>query len=241
MIEIVKIYIIILIIATALRRKLDIYLARENFGRVVDVNFIPDYKVLLKLERKRNEITDLKNLISTKENTCVRRLFYPKVFQSEVSIQNKLERIENKIQEETEKPVFSSGHAFVCFDSLLAAYKCLSAFEEGTWKKVSIRMSALWEESKFKRSIKRMQTSTFRKFEDEDLEKEMMDPDKVHLIVDQMIEPFDIIWANIGGDRGLYVFRRIICNFIIFAVLIFFTTPTVILNSLINFRLCSQH
>ena len=57
----------------------------------------------------------------------------------------------------------------------------------------------------------------------------MMDPSQLDIIVDQMIEPVDIIWTNVGGDRGLYVFRRIFVLFVGLLVLIFLTTPTVIL------------
>ena len=31
----------------------------------------------------------------------------------------------------------------------------------------------------------------------------------MNILVDQLIEPIDIIWVNIGGDKGLYVFRRV--------------------------------
>jgi len=54
-----------------------------------------------------------------------------------------------------------------------------------------------------------------------------MDPSQLDIIVDQMIEPVDIIWTNVGGDRGLYVCRRIFLMTIGLLVLIFLTTPTV--------------
>jgi hypothetical protein len=214
-----------------LKRKLDLFLFHEDGGKVIDVKFIPDYKVLLELEREKNQINDLRDLISVRESSLTRRWFFPRVFRTDYSIQNELENVENKIQQATELPVYSSGHAFVCFDSLPSCYKCLNTFEEKLIKKFVIRMRYLWID--FKRRLTKDKSkrnngeSTFRKFEDEDLEVAMMDPDKVHLLVNQMVEPFDIIWGNVGGDRGLYIFRRLLCNVIIILVLIFLTTPTV--------------
>ena len=49
------------ILASVLKRKLDLYLSEQNAGKVVDIKFIPDYKILLELERQRNEIIDIRN------------------------------------------------------------------------------------------------------------------------------------------------------------------------------------
>lgn len=77
------------------------------------------------------------------------------------------------------------------------------------------------------RGIKRS-NSTFGRFEDEDLELEIMDHEKVDLLVDQMIEPLDIIWSNIGGDRGLFISRRIMLSIMAIFILMFLSTPTVL-------------
>ena len=70
--------------------------------------------------------------------------------------------------------------------------------------------------------------STFGRFSDEgDLQQVIMDPSKVDIMVDQMIEPYNIVWTNVGGDRGMYVCRRILFLTIGLLVLIFLTTPTV--------------
>jgi len=84
--------------------------------------------------------------------------------------------------------------------------------------------------------------STFGRFNDEDdLQQVIMDPNKVEIIVDQLIEPFDIIWTNVGGDRGLFVCRRIIFLTFGILVLIFLTTPTVYLFTYNLNRLYSRH
>lgn len=183
----------------------------------------------MKLERIRDEILDLRNLISKKENSCLRKWFFPSVFRTEDTINKELDRIENKIQEITEFPVFSSGHAFVCFDSLEAGYKCLNTFQEKTWRKIYLKLKYLFEKRQDRRP-KRFVTSTFGKFTDEidvNMMKGMMNPEEMNILVDQLIEPFDIIWTNVGGDRGLYICRRIICNISLVLILIFLTTPTV--------------
>lgn len=221
---IVRYYIIIL--ANVLKRKINQFLEKSNGGSVVDIMFIPDYKKLLKLERKKDDILDLKNLISKSESSLVRRFFFPAVYRSEASIYHELDRIGNKLQKETENPVFSSGHAFVCLDSLMSAYICLNEFREQTLKKISIKVQEVWEQMK-NIPLRKQVTTTFGKFQDEDMEVEMMDPDKVNILVDQMVEPFDIIWTNVGGDRGLYVCRRILCNIAVILLLLFLTTPTV--------------
>ncbi len=72
-----------------------------------------------------------------------------------------------------------------------------------------------------------MNQSTFGKFYDEDLHLDVMDHDKINILVDHMIEPNDVIWTNVGGDSGLFIFRRIMLNIANILILVFLTTPTV--------------
>lgn len=71
--------------------------------------------------------------------------------------------------------------------------------------------------------------STFGRFYDEDLHADMMDNDRIEILVDHMIESNDVIWTNVGGDSGLFIFRRILLNIGTVLILIFLTTPTVII------------
>ena len=102
-----------------LQTKLNYFLSRTNSGKVIDINFIPNYNKLIKYEIQKNEINDLKYVI-TKEKPFMRCLF-SSIYWSDDSMKAELESIERKIQEITEEPVYSSGHAFICFDSLKAA------------------------------------------------------------------------------------------------------------------------
>ena len=57
-----------------LQTKLNYFLSRTNSGRVIDINFIPNYNKLIKYEIQKNEINDLKYVI-TKEKPFMRCLF----------------------------------------------------------------------------------------------------------------------------------------------------------------------
>ncbi len=240
--------------ASILKRNLDEFLASNKGGEVIDVQFIPNYEKILVLEREKNQLFDLKNLINKKEDSFIRKYFYPKIFRKNESILNKIEEIDSLIDKETENPVESSGHAFVCFDSLLSAYKCLNIYEENFCKKIKLRLESIFDYIKFifKNGLRRNRNriSSFRKFNDEILDIENNNKnnnnnnnlnlnrsnsnnsnnnntDKINILVDQMMEPYDIIWTNIGGNRGIYIFRHIFIYLMAFVVLFFLTTPTV--------------
>ncbi len=180
----------------------------------------------MELEREKNQLLDLKNLINKKENSFVRKYMFPEIYRKDIRILKQIEDIENEIQKETEIPVYSSGHAFVCFDSLLSANKCLFMFKEGFCKKLKLKVESLGE------TIKIMgrggQSRSFNRL-NEELENtsDRLHPENIKILVDQMMEPYDIIWTNVGGDRGIYVCRQIIIYFLVILMLIFLTTPTV--------------
>ena len=201
------------------------FLNMNNGGEVIDIQFIPNYKNLLDLERERNNIIDLKNLINKKEESFVRKFMFPKIFRKDSTIHKKIDEIDNEIQKETEQPVFSSGHAFVCFDSLLSADKCLYMYQGGFCKKLKLNLDYLWENLKHPR--KYFSNGKFKNFKDEDLEINMIEPGNIKILVDQMIEPYDIIWTNVGGEGALYICRRIFIYILVIFVLVFLTTPTV--------------
>lgn len=198
----------------------------EGGGEVIDIQFIPNYQNLLKLERERNQLLDLKNLINKKENSFVRKYMFPEIYRKDKRILEQIEEIENKIQKETEIPVYSSGHAFVCFDSLLSANKCLFMFKEGFCKKLKFKIESLGESIKSvgRRNLAR---SFSRLNEELEIATDRMQPENIKILVDQMIEPYDIIWSNVGGDRGIYIFRQIFISMLAILMLIFLTTPTV--------------
>lgn len=50
--------------------------------------------------------------------------------------------------------------------------------------------------------------------------------------MNQASDPVDIIWGNMGGTRGLYLFRKFIFNIIGLALVLFLSTPAAIYSSL---------
>ena len=113
-----------------MKQKLDLYLQNNGGGKVIDINFIPDYSNILELEIEKSEILDFKKIINHKqESMCVKKCIYPPIYESEKSMELELERLETDIHKEILRPVYSSGHAFICFDSLLSSYTILTGFQ----------------------------------------------------------------------------------------------------------------
>ena len=231
-------------LTSLMQTKLNVFLSKSSSGKVLDINFIPNYNKLLKYEKERNEINDLRLLI-THEKPFMRCLF-SSVYWSDNSMKNELKRIQEQIDEITEEPVYSSGHAFVCFDSLTAAYKVMKEFKSSPIMRIKLRMKNFMDGmkenilgGKNNNSLISGQKakSTFQKFSEDynigglednyifEENSELEIKQNMNILVDQLIEPIDIIWVNIGGDKGLYVFRRVFLNLLLLFLLIFFTTP----------------
>ena len=116
--------------ASLLKKKLDIYLKNNGGGKVIDIKFINDYSNILELEIEKSEILDFKKIINPqKDSSCVKKCIYPPIYSSEESMERELERLETNINKEILRPVYSSGHAFICFDSLLSSYTVLTGFQ----------------------------------------------------------------------------------------------------------------
>ena len=45
-------------------------------------------------------------------------------------------------------------------------------------------------------------------------------------------EPIDILWKNMGGNRGLFIFRRLFILVLALFIIVFISTPTAMLSSL---------
>ena len=231
-------------LTSLMQTKLNVFLSKTSSGKVLEINFIPNYNKLLKYEIEKNEITDLRLLI-THEKPFMRCLF-SSIYWSDSSMQSELERIQEKIDEITEEPVYSSGHAFICFDSLTAAYKVMKEFKNSPFMRFKLRMKNLMDGVKENllgnKTINdpilgKKVSSTFQKFNEDynigslednyfiEENSELEIKQNMNILVDQLVEPIDIIWVNIGGDKGIYVFRRIFLNLLLLILLIFFTTP----------------
>lgn len=95
-------------------------------GEVLAVHLVPDFVNQLELEGKILDLKDLQMLISASDNSyncCV-----PRQLKNQVTFQRKMDRLENKLIDETLKPFKPSGHAFVCFDSIKSVNMVLQHF-----------------------------------------------------------------------------------------------------------------
>jgi len=45
-------------------------------------------------------------------------------------------------------------------------------------------------------------------------------------------EPIDIVWSNMGGTMGVFLFRRLFVNIAMVIILLFFSTPATMLSAL---------
>jgi len=79
-------------------------LNKVNGGRIIDINFIPNYNKMIELEIEKAQINDIKNLITKKETSCIRKWFFPKIFKNEHTIKEELIRIDNEITNLIESP-----------------------------------------------------------------------------------------------------------------------------------------
>lgn len=220
---------------SVLEAKLNHFLSMTNSGKVIDIRFIPNYPKLLQLHKRENEIKDLSMIIS-KKKPCL-RCFFSSIYFSKEASEKEQQEVEREIQEALKDPKMyeSSGHAFICFDSLTAAYQILKNYKESPWKEFIVRVKSCFKPKKTYANIDRKQTSTFQKFKDEyeeDSDDVKLRNTNVDILVDQLIEPCDIIWENVGGDRGLFICRRIFLNLLMLLILIFFTTPASLVGTL---------
>ena len=96
-------------------------------GKVLDVVVIPDYQQLFDLEVEKKDLEDLNILVHAQgppkacAKCCIRALWT----RSYDSIEERQHWLELEIDKEIEKPILSSGHAFVVLDSVNSLNFCL--------------------------------------------------------------------------------------------------------------------
>lgn len=52
------------------------------------------------------------------------------------------------------------------------------------------------------------------------------------LLINQASEPIDLLWKNMGGTRGVVIFRRWILYALGIIIILFISTPTAMLTTL---------
>lgn len=142
-----------------------------------------------------------------------------------------------KLLKETEKPYFPSGHAFVVVDSIETAVAIMENFKAGP-------KHYFWY---FCDYIKKLcccccrgddvqsrphSRSNFNFFEEMPLEAlEQIYKDNI-LIMERAVEPTEIIWKNMCGNKGLFIMKRTFFMLLGVVIILFGTTPLVILTRL---------
>lgn len=223
----------------SLVRKLNKELRYIN-GQVLGIINIPNFQRLFDLETKKFDIQDLLRIPEDKE-PFAKKCLIAKKYRTKTYYSKQINEIENDIDNEILKPVLSSGHAFVCFDSIESANYCLHKFRLGVFD--GVKLSCRHLKDSCKSCIQRdddygRKKSTFARFEDID---ERLVDDNYNCLMEAAKEPMDIIWSNMGGTRGLYFWRRIGLHFVSVLAVLFLSTPSVILATLKRLDILKIH
>ena len=140
--------------------------------------------------------------------------------------------IELKMKDFLNEPIESSGDAFVVFDSFRSMSKWIEKFKITHTKRLQIMYNSwlykLWLQNNrdsFRESLAQLD-------ENNELVMEKQISRKMTLSMSLAKNPVDIIWINMGGTKGIYFFRRYLWNILGLFLIIFISTPIVIMKTL---------
>ncbi|CAI2385080.1 unnamed protein product [Moneuplotes crassus] len=192
---------------------------------------IPDYQKLTRLEQKRKELEDLSQLLGVKEPTFM-RLCVRKKYRTEEYYKYELEEIEDQIRDELKKPIKSSGHAYIVFDSYYSMARCLQKYRETPCQTCKIMWSSCFDTITMRDRFDNDPRDAFIEFNDDE-ESPFSEYHKrgQTLLMSSAKDPVDIIWSNMGSSRGLTFFRRYLWNIIGFLLIMFVSTPVVVFKT----------
>jgi len=111
--------------------------------------------------------------------------------------------------------------------------KCLQKYRETPCQSLKIMISSCINKVKYNQDKSQDPREYYAKFQEtEDKLQEEYDRQGMTLLMSIAKEPIDIIWANMGGTRGIYFCRRYIWNLLGLLLIIFVSTPTVIFRTM---------
>lgn len=152
--------------------------------------------------------------------------------------EEKLERLEEKLIDETLKPFEPSGHAFVCLDSVNSVKACERHFKVSVTDFVKFSCFVLKEKltSCFglcnkDRNRMRSKSTLFKYDQDNEEELAKFYKDAV-LVARPANEPSDILWKNLRGSRGLFLIRRLALFVLGILIIVFVSSPAVLFSGL---------
>lgn len=157
-----------------------------------------------------------------------------------------MDKYENELLEETMRPFINSGQAFVCFDSVASLKIVLKHFRPTPLQHVKIFFLGIKDRGQhFFRWItgrddasqhqlfdsRGRARSNFLQQNDINHFRDINYLDKSHiLMMHKASEPLDIIWKNMGVIRTHFVFRRFLFFVLGLIVIVFLSSPTVMLE-----------
>lgn len=100
-------------------------------GRVVAIQIVPPFHKMVEIEMKTRNLKDIQMMALSSEQPffcCV-----PSKYLEVSKFEEKLDRLEEKLIDETLKPFEPSGHAFVCLDSVESVKACEDRFKVGAF------------------------------------------------------------------------------------------------------------
>lgn len=230
---------------TLITSMLNQFLRKYN-GSVLEVVIIPDIHNQFYYEMKKEQLKDIAKLISSNQINVVSKCLLPSSLQNTSSFKMKCEKLEKKIQHETEKPFLGSGHAFVCFDSVHSMEKCIAEYMKvDLFKTIRVGLLGLKERIiNLFMSVRTRTTSTFGHYAEMDLEIENIErPEKeMQIYMEHANEPININWFNMGkGSTGsIFLFRRGIINLFIILLLTFLSAPIIALSHVQTLKLIQE-
>ena len=205
---------------------------QDTESKILAIWVVPDYRKLTQLEEKRKDLEDLSQLLGVKEPAFM-RLWVRRKYRTEEYYKAKLEEVEEQIREELKKPIKSSGHAYIVFDSYYSMSRCLQKYRETPWQTCKIMWGSCFNKITMRESIGDDPRETFVRFHDNE-EAPMSEYHNrgVTLLMSSAKDPVDIIWSNMGNSRGETFFRRYLWNIIGFLLIMFVSTPVVVFKTL---------
>jgi hypothetical protein len=186
-------------------------------------------------------------LMSVQEPSCM-DCFIPRKYRDPEIYQQKMEKYENMLLDETMKPFINSGHAFVSFDSVNSLNTIVKHFRMTPSQHVKVFFLGVkdkivkfiaWISGKDTNSQHqifdsrgRARSNFLRSSENADL----LAPDYGNashvLIMHKASEPLDILWKNMGVIETHFAFTRFFLFIGGFIMIVFLSSPAVMLTRL---------
>ena len=201
----------------ALAMQFDQFL-RERGGHVVEALLFPDYQKLIQLEVERDEAILMYKLL---ENPPPPMKCAPRSMLTQDYYERRLREIEHETDQVTLAPNWNSGHAVVVLNSLESLDKVIYHYRPSILKSFKLGITNI--AVKWTQFRSRAISTTFERFEDN------REAAHTNIVVSQSKDPIDIVWANLGGTRGFYYFRRLGVLTLATLVILFLSTPASLL------------